>query len=333
MPQRRPTLADVAAEAGVSKAAVSRVVNDAAGVSPQTREHVRQVISRLGYRPDPVARALASGHGDVVELVVVDDAAIFGTSPYYGRVTAGILQELAGGNAQLRVHVVDKAGAPALLARIAETVSLGVLLVNVPPDLAKQFHDRCERVVSMGPSAPGLPFIGLENAEGVAAAVRHLHETGRRRIGALHGQDDNPDAAARREGHRRAIRDLGLPDISATGKFRRESGYELTLKLLAEEPELDAVFVACDLMATGTLQALADAGRRVPQDVAVVGFDDSVIAECANPPMSSVHQPVEQMAAAATRALVKRQLAPYWQCVFPAPLKVRQSSARRATAG
>jgi DNA-binding LacI/PurR family transcriptional regulator len=298
MPQRRPTLTDVAAEAGVSKAAVSRVVNDAAGVSPQTREHVRQVISRLGYRPDPVARALASGHGDVVELVVVDDA-----------------------------------GAPTLLARIAETVSLGVLLVNVPPALAKQFHDRCERVVSMGPSAPGVPFVSLENAEGTAAAIRHLHETGRRRIGALHGQDDNPDAAARREGHRHAIRDLDLPDISATGKFRRESGYELTLKLLADEPELDAVFVACDLMATGALQALADAGRRVPQDVAVVGFDDSVIAECANPPMSSVHQPVEQMAAAATRALVKRQLAPYWQCVFPAPLKVRQSSAQRETAG
>lgn len=327
MPQRRPTLADVAAEAGVSKAAVSRVINDAPGVSPQTREHVRQVITRLDYRPDPVARALASGHGDLVELVVVDDAAIFGASPYYGRVTAGILQELAGGNAQLRVHVIDEPGAPALLARIAETVSLGVLLVNVAPELAAEFSARCERVVSMGPSAPGIPFIGLENADGAYAAVRHLHETGRRRIAALHGPDGNPDAAGRREGHRRAIRDLDLPDISATGKFRRESGYDLTHKLLADEPELDAIFVGCDLMATGALQALGDAGRRVPQDVAVVGFDDSVIAECANPPMSSVHQPVEQMAAAATRALVNRQLAPYWQRVFPAPLKVRQSSA------
>jgi len=327
MPQRRPTLTDVAAEAGVSKAAVSRVINDAPGVAPQTRERVRRVIARLGYRPDPVARALASGHGDVVELVVVDEASVFGSSPYYGRVTAGILQELAGSNAQLRVHVVEKPGAPALLARIADTVSLGVLLVNVTPPLAAEFFARCDRVVSMGPSAPGVPFVGLANADGAYAAIRHLHETGRRRIAALHGQEGNPCADGRREGHRRAVRDLGIPDISAVGKFRREAGYELTHRLLAEEPELDAVFVGCDLMATGTMQALADAGRRVPRDVAVVGFDDSVIAACSTPPMSSVHQPVEQMAAAATRALVHRQLAPYWQCVFPADLRVRQSSA------
>jgi len=327
MPSRRPTLADVAAQAGVSKAAVSRVINDAPGVSAQTREHVRQVISELGYRPDPVARALASGHGAVVELVVVDDAAVFGTSPYYGRVTAGILQELTGSNAQLRVHVVDEAKAPALLARIADTVSVGVLLVNVAPRLAAEFYARCERVVSIGPSAPGIPFIGLENADGAYAAVLHLHETGRRRIAALHGPEGNPCADARREGHRRAVRDLRLPDISAVGKFRREAGYELTQRLLAEEPGLDAIFAGCDLMATGAMQALADAGRRVPQDVAVVGFDDSVIAACATPPMSSVHQPVEQMAAAATRALVNRQLAPYWRCVFPAVLQVRKSSA------
>lgn len=327
MAQSRPTLADVARRAGVSKAAVSRVINDAPGVAPQTREHVRHVIEALGFRPDPVARALASGHGEVIELVVVDDPAIFGTSPYYGRVTAGILQELAGGHAQLRVHVVDEAGARALPARMADAVTLGVLLINVPPALASEFHDRCAQVVAMSPSAPGVPYIGLENAEGARAAVAHLHETGRRTIAALHGQAGNACAEARREGYSRAIREFGLPDISATGKFRREDGYRLTQQLLATHPDIDAVFVGCDLMATGAMQALADAGRRIPADVAVVGFDDSVIAECATPPMSSVHQPVEAMAAAATRAMVRRQLAPHWRCVFPADLRVRQSSA------
>ncbi|MBG0564679.1 LacI family DNA-binding transcriptional regulator [Actinoplanes aureus] len=326
MPQRRPTLADVAAEAGVSKAAVSRVINDAPGVSARTRERVREVIAGLGFRPDPVARALASGHGEVIELVVIDEASIFGTSPYYGRVTAGILQELTGSTAQLRVHVVDEAGAPALLGRIADAVSLGVLLINVEPSMAAEFYARCDRVVSMGPSAPGVPYVGMENADGAYAAVVHLHESGRRRIVALHGPEGNSCADDRREGHRRAVRELGLPDVSASGRFRRTAGYELTQRLLAEEPELDAMFVSCDLMATGAMQALADAGRHVPGDVAVVGFDDSVIAVCTTPPMSSVHQPVERMAAAATRAMVKRQLAPYWRCVFPAELKVRQSS-------
>lgn len=331
MPHRKPTLADVAAEAGVSKAAVSRVINDAPGVSARTRERVRRVIADLGYRPDPVARALASGHGEVIDLVVVDEASIFGASPYYGRVTAGILQELAGSNAQLRVHVVDGAGAPALLAKIAETVSLGVLLSNVPPPLAAEFSAQCDRVVSMGSSAPGVPYVGMENADGAFEAIMHLYESGRRRIVALHGQEGNSCADDRRAGHRRAVLELGLPDISATGRFRRHSGYELTRRLLAEEPDLDAMFVACDLMATGAMQALADAGRHVPRDVAVVGFDDSVIAVCTTPPMTSVHQPVERMAAAATRAMMKRQLAPYWRCVFPAELKVRQSSSPVST--
>ncbi|GID27592.1 LacI family DNA-binding transcriptional regulator [Paractinoplanes brasiliensis] len=327
MAQRRPTLADVAAQAGVSKAAVSRVINDAPGVSARTREHVRQVITHLGYRPDPVARALASGHGEVVELVIVDETSVFGTSPYYGRVTAGILQELAGSNAQLRVHVVDEPNTAALLDRIAASVSVGVLLINVPPALAGAFYRRCDRVVTMGPTVPGLPFVGCENAEGAYAAVRHLHETGRRRIAALHGPDGNSCAEGRREGYRRAVKDFDLPDIAVTGRFGRESGYELTRRLLAENPDFDAIFAGCDLLATGAMQALSDAGRRIPQDVAIVGFDDSVIAACANPPMSSVHQPVEQMAAAATRALVNRQIAQHWRCVFPAQLQIRQSTA------
>ncbi|GLY93425.1 LacI family DNA-binding transcriptional regulator [Actinoplanes sp. NBRC 103695] len=326
MSQRRPTLADVAVAAGVSKAAVSRVINDAPGVAPATREHVREVIARLGYRPDPVARALASGHGDVVELIVIDDATCFGNNPYYGRVTAGILLELAGSTAQLRVHVVEEPRAAALLSTVADSVSVGVILVNVPPPLAADFYARCDRVVSIGPSAPGVPYVDMENANGAYAAVQHLHETGRTRIAALHGQEGNPCADSRREGYGRAVRDLGLPDISAIGKFRREAGYEMTHRLLAEEPEVDAIFVGCDLMATGTLQALADIGRRVPDDVAVVGFDDCIIASCANPPLSSVHQPVEQMSAAATRALVNRSLARHWRCVFPADLRIRRSS-------
>jgi len=326
MPHKRPTLADVAAAAGVSKAAVSRVINDAPGVSARTRERVQEVIARLGFRPDSVARALASGHGDVVELVILDDPSVFASSPYYGRVTAGILQELAGSNAQLRVHVVEEPEAPGLLAKVAETASVGVLLSNVPPALVGEFYARCDRVVSLGPSAPAVPFVDVENADGAYAAVKHLYETGRRRIAALHGPDGNPDAAARRDGYRRAVLELGLPDLSATGKFRLESGHELTLRMVAEEPGLDALFAGCDLMAAGSLQALAEVGRRVPADVALVGFDDSLIATCTTPPMSSVHQPVEEMAAAATRALVHRQVAPHWRCVFPADLRVRQSS-------
>jgi DNA-binding LacI/PurR family transcriptional regulator len=324
--QKRPTLADVAAAAGVSKAAASRVVNDAPGVAPETRAHVRRVIERLGWRPDPAARALASGHGDVIELVVVDDPSCFSDNPYYGRVTAGVLLELAGGHAQLRVHVIEEARAAALLSTLADTVSLGALLLNVSPAMAAAFHARCDRVVTMGPSAPGVPYVDMENAAGTAMAVRHLHETGRRRIAAVHGQEGNPDADARREGYARAVRDLGRPDISAIGKFNPEQGYELTQRLLAADPSIDAIVAANDQMATGVVRALTHLGRRIPQDVAVVGFDNCILASRLTPALTSVHQPVEEMAAAATRALINRQVAPHWRLVFPAALRIRESS-------
>jgi DNA-binding LacI/PurR family transcriptional regulator len=333
MAHGRTTLGDVAAAAKVSKAAVSRVLNDAPGVSPQTRERVRRVIDELGYRPDPAARALASGHGEVVELVVVDDATAFGVNSYYSRVTAGMIQATAGSNAQLRVHVVDRAQAPVLLSRIADTISVGVLLVNVDAALAGQLYARCDRVVSMGRSGEGVPSIDPENAEGAYAAVQHLAGNGRRRIAAIYGKPSSPCAQHRRDGYLRAVRDAGLPEMAVRGTFSRESGYEQTKQLLTRYPDLDALFASCDLTASGAMQALAEAGRTMPHDVAVVGFDDSPLAVCTTPPLTSVHQPVEQMAAAATRALVNRQVVPYWRAVFPTTLKVRASSAELTPAG
>lgn len=328
MSGKRPTVNDVAAAAGVSKAAVSRVINDAPGVAPETRQHVRHVIERLGYRPDPVARALASGHGDAIDLVVVEeDASRYGADPFYSRVTAGLLEGLADTDAHLRLHVVDDAAAPALLTRLGGTVSLGVLLVNVPPALGGEFYARCTRMVSMGRSAPGVPSTVPDNAHGAHAAVHHLYDTGRRRIAAVHGPERSPCAMERRAGYQAAMAGLGLPAHSGGGPFRRETGYAQVQRLLAEDPALDAVFVGCDLMATGALQALADAGRRIPHDVAVVGFDDSLIAALTVPPLSSVRQPVEQMAAAATRALVDREVGYAWQRTFPTTLQVRASSS------
>jgi DNA-binding LacI/PurR family transcriptional regulator len=327
MTGKRPTVNDVAAAAGVSKAAVSRVINDAPGVAPETREHVRRVIERLGYRPDPTARALASGHGDAIDLVVVEEnLSRFGGNPFYSRVTTGLLQGIADTDAHLRLHVVDEAGAPALLARLAGSVSLGVLLVNVPPELGGDFYTRCTRMVSMGRSAPGVPSIVPENTDGAWAAVRHLHETGRRRIAAVHGPERSPCAVDRRTGYHAAMDEAGLPARSHIGPFRRETGYEQVHRLLAHDPALDAVFVGCDLMATGAMQALAETGRRVPDDVAVVGFDDSLITALTVPPLSSVHQPVEEMAASATRALVHQQVGFSWRLTFPTALKVRASS-------
>lgn len=323
MEPRRPTILDVARAAGVSRAAASRVINDEPGVAGAVRLRVRQVIRDLDYRPNPAARALASGRSDVVDLVVVDDcSATFGVNPYYGRVVAGVLAGLAGTDAHMRVHVVGEPDAAKLLASLADTTDFGALLVNVPPGVAAG----ADRVISMHASAPGVPFVDTENTAGAYAAVQHLYSLGRRRIGAIHGPRASACAVQRHDGYLDAMRDLGLAPIGGGGDFRREVGYAEATRLLRRHPDLDALFVACDLVAAGALQALADAGRRVPGDVAVVGYDDSLIARCTQPPLTSVRQPVEEMAAAATRALVADRLSTYGRQLFPAELVLRQST-------
>lgn len=330
MQHRKPTITDVARVAGISRAAASRAINNGPGVSDRVRVRVRQAIDDLGYRPNPAAQALASGRTNLIELVIVDgNTARIGVNPYYGRVIAGIAAALAGTETQMRVHAVAEPDAPRLMDRIARSVTLGAVLVNMPPALAAQFHERYARVVALGRSARRVPAVEAENSAGAYGAVTHLHEVGRRRIAAIHGPATNTCAASRRAGHLDAIRDAGLPDISGGGLFCRETGFRATRQLLAENPDLDAMFVACDLMAAGAMQALAAAGRRVPDDVAVVGFDDSVIAACASPPMTSVRQPVEEMAAASARALMNGEVAPHWRRVFPVELVVRESSRGR----
>ncbi len=328
MQHKRPTLDDVALAAGVSRATVSRVVNGNARVAEAVREQVTRAVEQLGYRPDPTARALARGHGEVVELIVVDgQPTSFGTNPYYGRVVAGVVAGLRHTDAQMRVHVVGLGDAPRLLDRVAHTVSAGALLVNVPAGLAAQFHAVCPQVVSMGRTAAPVPSVVPDNTRGAVEAVHLLHRNGRKRIAAVPGPAHISDAIDRRAGYLAAVRDLGLDPITGEdGEFTRHSGAETTRRLLQEHPDLDALFVACDLMASGALQALAAAGRRVPRDVAVVAFDDSLIAACTTPPLTSVRQPVEEMAAAATRALVAGEVGPGWHSTFPTTLTVRDSS-------
>jgi DNA-binding LacI/PurR family transcriptional regulator len=328
MHHKRPTLDDVAQAAGVSRATVSRVINGHPRVAAEVRDQVERAVERLGYRPDPVARALARGHGDVVELIVIDDEpTCFGTNPYYGRVVAGIVAGLRQSEAQMRVHVVGRADAPRLLDRVAHTVSAGAILVNVPADRAAAFHEICPRVVSMGRTAVSVPSIVPDNTTGAYAAVQLLHRNGRKRIASVPGPAHIADAVDRRAGYLAAVRDAGLEPISGDGgDFNRETGARTTRRLLELHPDLDALFVACDLMASGALQVLAAAGRRVPGDVAVIGFDDSLIAACTTPPLTSVRQPVEEMAAAATRALLAGEVGSGWHSTFPTTLTVRDSS-------
>ena len=330
MMDRRPTIEDVARAAGVSRATTSRVINHLPGASDQVRARVSQAVTDLGYQPNAAARALASGRAPVVDLVIVaheSKPSELGVNPYFSRVMAGMLTALDGTGTAMRVRMVSPSDASQALDRKADTVTTGAVLVNVPPAMATVFHRRCRRVVSLGGTAAQIPAVEAENASGANTAVTQLYRMGRRRIAAVHGPDRNTCAASRRAGHLDAIHDAGLPVIAANGDFWRDGGYRAATQLLEREPKLDALFAACDLMAVGAVQAIVATGRRIPDAVAVIGFDDSILAAAANPSLSTVRLPVEDMAVAATRMLLDDDAQPYLRRTFSVDLVERNSTS------
>jgi len=169
-------------------------------------------------------------------------------------------------------------------------------------------------VVSGGRPTPGTQAgnVDVANNQGAGSAVERLQRTGRGRIATIAGPEDMPAGADRLTGYREALREASLPadpGLEASGDFSLEGGEQQMRRILAARPEVDAVFVASDLMAAGALRALRAAGRRVPEDVAVVGFDDSM-AESMDPPLSSVRQPVEDMGREMVRLLLDMVASP-----------------------
>lgn len=326
----KPTINDVARAAGVSRATVSRVINDVAGASPSIRTRVRMVAAELGFQPNAAARALATGRPRAIEVIATGFHPFdgwLGAHPYYSRVLAGAMSALEGVDTQLRVHFLTTKSGPEAVDALAEDTTAGALLADVTPELAMRFYLRCRRVISLVPTAPAVPTLEVDNIAGVCTAVNHLHQLGRRHIVAIHGPNASTCAEQRRDGYRSAIDKLGLPCLGADGDFTLEGGREAAQRLLERHPEIDAMFVANDLMAAGAVQAITATGRRIPEDVAVIGFDDDVAASCANPPLSTIRLPVEQMAAEATRMLLTGNPDLGYRRRYPVELILRKSTS------
>lgn len=306
----RPTLEAVAARAGVSRATVSRVVNGSSTVSAEIRSVVQRAIQDLGYVPNPAARSLVTRQTNSYALVVSEPPTrVFSDDPMFSSVVRSVSVELEAADKQV---VLMLAGSSSGHARVERYVAGGhvdgVMLMSMhgadplPAALARMRVP----VVSYGrPAVPvDLPYVDNDNVGGAAAAVRHLLDLGRRRIATITGPLDMIGGQDRLAGYRAALRDGDRRSIVAMGDFTRESGAVAMRQLLEDDPGLDAVFVASDLMAIGALRALRVAGRRVPDDVAVVGFDDIEAAGYTEPPLTTVRQPVSRQAAEMARLLV-----------------------------
>lgn len=334
---RRPTLEAVAARAGVSRATVSRVVNGQETVAAHIREAVQRAVDELGYVPNSAARSLVTQRTDSIALVFSEPPTrVFSEDPMFSTVIRSASVELEAADKQV---VLMLTGSPKSHTRVERYIASGhvdgVMLISMhgADPLPAAIARLRVPVVSYGrPAVPiDIPYVDNDNMGGAEAAVRHLVNTGRRRIATIAGPPDMIAGQDRMSGYRKVLRDSDLPSIVAVGDFTRQSGAVAMRRLLGDDPALDAVFVANDLMAVGALQALRQAGRRVPGDVAVVGFDDIEAAKYTEPPLTTVRHRVYEQAAATVRLLLGLfEGGPADPVILPTELVVRESAPQRA---
>lgn len=308
----RPTLEMVAARAGVSRATVSRVVNGSQTVAPHIRESVLRAVQALGYVPNPAARSLVTQRTDSYALVVPEPPnRVFSEDPFFPGVIRGVSQELESADKQLVLALANSETSHDRIERYAMAGHVdGVMFASMhgadqmPAALARLGIPVVCNERPLGGRAR-LPCVGVDNVGGATAATRHLVEAGRRRIATIAGPQDMVSGVDRLAGYRQALQGSASRSIVAVGDFTRESGVVAMRQLLDDDPDLDAVFVASDLMADGALRTLRQAGRRVPDDVAVVGFDDIEIARYTEPPLTTVRQPIEEIGREMVRLILR----------------------------
>ncbi|GHH45677.1 LacI family DNA-binding transcriptional regulator [Streptomyces candidus] len=333
---RQPTIKTVAARAGVGRTTVSRVVNGSDLVSADARARVLAAIKELNYVPNSVARGLVTSRTDSVALVIPESESRLGSEPYFAALIRGVSAALADTRTQLQLTLVrDQSERDQMIASVTTRRVDGVLLVSVHADdpLPGMLEEMGLPTVLAGrrDERENLSYVDSDNAGGAAAAVRHLLDRGRRRIATIAGPLDMDVGRARLAGWRDAHGEAGVPAdevLVQGGDFTEEGGRRAMRSLLERAPDLDAVFAASDLMAVGALAELRRQDRQVPGDVAVVGFEDSVLARHTHPPLTTVRQPVEELGRTMARILtdITRHGAERQQVTLPTRLVVRESS-------
>src|SRR3954447_14540673 len=301
----RVTIAHIANAAGVSVPTVSKVVNGRADVAPQTRERVERMLREHGYRRP----ARENPHASLLDVVFNELE-----SPWAMEIIKGV-EEVAREN-DLGVVLSAQEG-PGALGRswvdaVASRRSAGLILVvsEVTPQQIARLNARSIPFVVVDPAgepAPGVPAVGATNWNGGVTATRHLLELGHTRIGMIGGPPGMLCSRARVDGYRAALETAGLtvdPELIRWGTFHVEAGYEHAADLLALADPPTAIFAGSDIQAFGTYEAARVKGLQIPRQLSVIGFDDLPMARWSGPPLTTIRQPLTEMAATAARLVL-----------------------------
>lgn len=305
------TLEQIAHLSGVSRSTVSRVINNHPSVKPEVRERVQEVIAETGYHPDPAARSLASHRSGIIGLVIPRVIQSLFTDPYYPRLMQGIAQACNANDYTLSLflfHTEDderKLYPRVLRNQLVDGVIVTGSQINDP--LVPKLIDNQVPFVMVGrpDDALDVSFVDADNVVGAYMATGHLIRSGCKRIATITGPLNTMVGLDRRQGYLDALNDRGRSIDEALiveGDFTESGGYIAVQRLISHQP--DAVFIASDTMAFGALRALRDGALSVPNDVAVVGFDDLPTAGLSDPPLTTIRQPIRRIGAQAVEALV-----------------------------
>ncbi len=329
------TLDEIAKRAGVSRTTASRVINDKPHVKGDVRQRVLDVINETGFQPNEVARSLATQKSGVIALVLPRSTESLFTDPYFPRLIRGIAQACNNKDYVLSLFLIQtKEDEEKIYPRIARRGMLDGVIFQVG-ETGDVVLDKLKRgnlpfVIAGRPANPeGISFVDVDNQNGAFTAVTHLLQCGRKRIATITGPLQSTVAQDRITGYRQALQ-KGWVDFDQslleTGDFSEISGFYCMQRLLKQKP--DAVFAASDAMAFGALRAIQQYGLRVPEDIALVGYDDLNPATHANPPLTTIRQPVRRFGYKLVEVLldvINNGSEPARQIIFGTELIIRAS--------
>ena len=327
----RPTLADVAKVAGVSRMTASRALNDKPGVSDEKREDILRIASEMGYVANPLAQKLSNGRTHIIGVI-----AQLHTS-FTGEMVMGIGTTIRGAGYEMLVYSLpdNNTQPPSSVVNLLQQVADGIIvLLPYEADYLEKLGSASIPVVTVESvfDEPVFPSVITDGYQGGRQAMSHLLDLGHKRIGCITGNLKLLSARSRLKAYHDMIAQYGLeadPLLVYEGDYMQLSGYEAAKHLLSLENRPTAIFASNDVSAYGALSAIREAGLSVPEDISLVGFDDISLSEQMHPALTTVRQPLKQMGRSAVNtlmALIAGLDAPFNQIILPTELVVRHST-------
>lgn len=328
------TLEDIAQLTGVSRSTVSRVINGDQNVAERTRQKVLGVIKDINFQPNLAARGLAVGRTGVLGLVIPTSVSAIFTEPFFPLLIQGVSSACNASDYSVMLWLAEPEYERRTISRILYSGLVDGVVVSSAQTDDTIINSLAENklpfiLVGRHPTSEAYSYVDVDNRVAAYQAVMHLFRLGRRRVATITGPQNAAPGVERYQGYQDALRERNLPidpDLVIFGDFTEACGYASMQRLLAHKP--DAIFAASDAMALGVIRAAREAGLQLPQDLAIVGFDDIPQAAQSIPALTTVRQSIPRMGASAAEALidmVENGSEPPRHLILPTQLIIRDS--------